>query len=86
MDQDTVITIAQNALMTVIYVSAPVAGQPYRRTGGKCIQAPQIQERLCLLYRRSLAVIRHRGAGIWMLNMLTDYTVNLYDSILELIR
>ncbi|NMA34502.1 MAG: flagellar biosynthesis protein FliQ [Clostridiaceae bacterium] len=89
MDQDTVITIAQNALMTVIYVSAPLllvslivglAVSVFQAT-------TQIQEATLSFIPKILAVILTIAVlGSWMLNMLTDYTVNLYDSILELIR
>ena len=86
MDQDTVITIAQNALMTVIYVSAPLllvslivglAVSVFQAT-------TQIQEATLSFIPKILAVILTIAVlGSWMLNMLTDYTVNLYDSILD---
>jgi flagellar biosynthetic protein FliQ len=89
MDQDTVITIAQNALKTVIFVSAPLllvslivglAVSVFQAT-------TQIQEATLSFIPKILAVILTLAVlGSWMLTMLTDYTVNLYGSILELIR
>ena len=55
MDQDTVITIAQNALMTVIYVSAPLL--LVSLIVGLAVSVFRLphryRRRLCLLYRRS---------------------------------
>ncbi len=89
MDQDAVITIAQNALLTLIYVSAPLllvslivglAVSVFQAT-------TQIQEATLSFIPKVLAVILTIAvAGSWMLSMLTDYTQNLYDSILKLIR
>jgi len=89
MDQETVITIAQNALLTVIYVSAPLllvslivglAVSVFQAT-------TQIQEATLTFIPKILAVILTLAVlGSWMLNMMTDYTLNLYKSILQFIR
>ncbi len=89
MDQGTVINIAQNALMTIIYVSAPLllvslivglAVSVFQAT-------TQIQEATLSFIPKVLAVILTIAVlGSWMLKMLTDYTQNLYDSILQFIR
>jgi flagellar biosynthetic protein FliQ len=89
MDQETVITIAQNALLTVIYISAPLllvslivglAVSVFQAT-------TQIQETTLTFIPKILSVILTVAVlGAWMLNMLTDYTVNLYESILQIIR
>ena len=85
---ETVITIAQNALLTVIYISAPlllvalssdwrsVCPGDHADTGDDFDFIPKI-----LSVILTVAVL-----GAWMLNMLTDYTVNLYESILQIIR
>ncbi|HEY8349310.1 MAG TPA: flagellar biosynthesis protein FliQ [Clostridia bacterium] len=89
MDQETVITIAQNALLTVIYVSAPLllvslivglAVSVFQAT-------TQIQEATLTFIPKILAVILTLAVlGSWMLSMMTDYTLNLYKSILQFIR
>ncbi|HOQ06592.1 MAG TPA: flagellar biosynthesis protein FliQ [Clostridiales bacterium] len=89
MDQETVIAIAQNALLTVIYVSAPLllvslivglAVSIFQAT-------TQIQEATLSFIPKILSVILTIAVlGNWMLNMLTDYTTNLYESILQIIR
>ena len=89
MDQETVITIAQNALLTIIYVSAPLllvslivglAVSIFQAT-------TQIQEATLTFIPKILSVILTL-AVLWtcMLNILTDYTMNLYESILLIIR
>ncbi|NLH97494.1 MAG: flagellar biosynthesis protein FliQ [Clostridiaceae bacterium] len=89
MDQETVITIAQNALLTIIYVSAPLllvslivglAVSIFQAT-------TQIQEATLTFIPKILSVILTLAVlGNWMLNILTDYTMNLYESILQIIR
>lgn len=89
MDQDAVITIAQNALLTVIYVSAPLllvslvvglAVSVFQAT-------TQIQEATLSFIPKILSVILTIAVlGSWMLSMLTDYTLSLYESILQYIR
>lgn len=89
MNQETVINIAQNALMTVLYVSAPLLGVSLIvGLAVSVFQATtQIQETTLSFIPKILSVIVAIAAlGSWMLNMLTDYTNNLYESILQLIR
>ena len=87
MDQETVITIAQNALLTVIYISAPLllvslivglAVSVFQAT-------TQIQETTLTFIPKILSVILTVAVlGAWMLNM-RRYTVNR-TNILQIIR
>lgn len=89
MAQETVINIAQNALMTVLYVSAPLLGiSLIVGLAVSVFQATtQIQEQTLSFIPKILSVIVAIAVlGSWMLNVLTEYTNNLYDSILQLIR
>lgn len=71
-----------------ICIGSFAVGQPYRRIGGKRFQATtQIQEATLSFIPKILSVILTIAVlGSWMLSMLTDYTLNLYDSILQFIR
>jgi len=89
MDQDTVINIAQNALMMVLYISAPLLGiSLIVGLAVSIFQATtQIQEQTLSFIPKILSVIIAIAAfGSWMLSMLTDYTNNLFQSILQYIR
>lgn len=89
MDQDTVINIAQNALMMVLYISAPLLGiSLIVGLAVSIFQATtQIQEQTLAFIPKILSVIIAIAAfGSWMLSMLTDYTNNLFASILQYIR
>ncbi len=89
MDQDTVINIAQGALMMVLYVSAPLLG--ISLVVGLAVSVfqatTQIQEQTLSFIPKILSVIVAIAAfGSWMLTMLTDYTNNLFQNILQYIR
>jgi flagellar biosynthetic protein FliQ len=89
MDQDTVINIAQGALMMVLYVSAPLLG--ISLVVGLAVSVfqatTQIQEQTLSFIPKILSVIVAIAAfGSWMLKMLTDYTNNLFQNILQYIR
>lgn len=89
MDQDTVINIAQNALMTVVYVSAPLLGiSLIVGLAVSIFQATtQIQEPTLSFIPKILSVILAIAAlGSWMLTMLIEYTTNLFENILQFIR
>ncbi len=89
MTQETVVNIAQNALMTVLYVSAPLLGiSLIVGLAVSVFQATtQIQEQTLSFIPKILSVIVAIAVlGSWMLNVLTEYTNNLYESILQLIR
>lgn len=89
MTQETVVNIAQNALMTVLYVSAPLLGiSLIVGLAVSVFQATtQIQEQTLSFIPKILSVIVAIAVlGSWMLNVLTEYTSNLYDSILQFIR
>mgnify|MGYP000388889608 FL=1 len=89
MDQEVIISIAQNALLTIIYVSAPLllvslivglAVSIFQAT-------TQIQEATLSFIPKILSVILTIAVlGSWMLTKLTDYTKSLYESILQFIR
>lgn len=89
MTQETVINIAQNALMTVLYVSAPLLGVSLIvGLAVSVFQATtQIQEQTLSFIPKILSIIIAIAVfGSWMLNILTEYTNNLYESILQFIR
>jgi len=89
MDQTTVINLAQNALMVILYLSAPLLG--ISLIVGLAVSifqaATQIQEQTLSFIPKILAVIAAIAVfGSWMLKLLTEYTNNLYGSINQLIR
>lgn len=89
MTQETVINIAQNALMTVLYVSAPLLGTSLIvGLAVSVFQATtQIQEQTLSFIPKILSIIIAIAVfGTWMLNILTEYTNNLYANILQFIR
>lgn len=89
MTQETVINIAQNALMIVLYVSAPLLGVSLIvGLAVSVFQATtQIQEQTLSFIPKILSVIIAIAVfGTWMLNVLTEYTNNLYENILQYIR
>ncbi|MGI6669461.1 MAG: flagellar biosynthesis protein FliQ [Acetivibrionales bacterium] len=89
MDQDLVINIAQNALMTVLYVAAPLLGVSLIVGFAVSVfqATTQIHEQTLSFVPKILAVIITLAVlGTWMLNTLTEYTANLYENILQFIR
>ena len=89
MDQDTVVNIAQNALMMVLYISAPLLGiSLIVGLAVSIFQATtQIQEQTLSFIPKILSVIVAIAAfGSWMLSKLIDYTNNLFQNILQYIR
>lgn len=89
MDEGSVINIAQNALMMVIYVSAPILGLSLIvGLAVSIFQATtQIQEQTLAFIPKILAVIAAVAVfGSWMLKILIEYTQNLYTSINQFIR
>lgn len=89
MDQGTVINIAQNALLIVIYVSAPMLGiSLIVGLAVSIFQATtQIQEQSLSFIPKILAVILSIAVfGSWMLKVLTDYTINLFTNINQYIK
>jgi len=89
MDQGTVVNIAQNALLVVIYVSAPLLGLSLIvGLAVSIFQATtQIQEQSLSFIPKILAVILAIAVfGSWMLKVLTDYTINLYTNINQYIK
>ncbi len=89
MDQGVVVDLAQKALMTVIYVSAPMLGLSL--IVGLAISifqaTTQIQEQTLTFIPKILAVM---GGillfGSWMLRVLIEYTQDIYINMNQLIR
>ncbi len=89
MDQGTVINIAQNALLTTLYVAAPLLGLSLLvGLAVSIFQATtQIQEQTLSFIPKILAIIVAIGVfGSWMLKTLMEYTNNLYENINHFIR
>lgn len=89
MDQGIVIDIAQKALLTIIYVSAPVLGLSIIvGLAVSIFQATtQIHEQTMTFVPKIIAVIAAIAVfGSWMLNMLIEYTQELYTNINQIIR
>lgn len=89
MDLGTVINIAQNALMTVLYVSAPLLG--ISLVVGLAVSifqaTTQIQEQTLSFIPKILAVIAAIAIfGSWMLKTLIEYTEGLFRNINQFIR
>lgn len=89
MTEETIINIAQNALLTILSVSAPLLG--ISLVVGLAVSifqaTTQIQEQTLSFIPKIVSVILALAVfGTWMLRTLTDYTNSLYDSILQFIR
>ena len=88
MDQGTVIDIAQRALLTVIYVAAPMLGLSMivGLTLSIFQASTQIQEQTLTFVPKILAVIASVAIfGAWMLRRLVEFTETLYANILDYI-
>jgi len=89
MDQGTIINLAQNALMTILLVAAPLlALSLIVGLAVSIFQATtQIQEQALSFIPKILAVLAGLAVfGSWMLTKLVEYTRNLYESVNQLIR
>lgn len=89
MDQGTVANIAQQALLTILYVSAPILGVSLLvGLAVSIFQATtQIQEQTLSFVPKILAVVISLVVfGPWMLNKLIDFTRGLYLNIGEYIK
>ncbi len=89
MTEEAVISIAQNALLTVLTVAAPLLGiSLIVGLAVSIFQATtQIQEQTLTFIPKIVSVILALAVfGAWMLRTLTEYTNALYDSILQFIR
>jgi flagellar biosynthetic protein FliQ len=87
--EEIIINIAQNALLTILSVAAPLLG--ISLVVGLAVSVfqatTQIQEQTLSFIPKIVSVILALAVfGTWMLRTLMDYTNNLYDSILQLIR
>lgn len=84
MDQGLVIDIAQRALLTVLYVAAPMLG--LSMLVGVTISifqaSTQIQEQTLTFVPKIIAVITAIAIfGSWMLKMLIEFTESIYSNI-----
>jgi len=84
MDQGAIIDIAQKALLTVLYVSAPMLG--LSMIVGLLISifqaTTQIQEQTLTFVPKIIAVIAAIALfGSWMLNVLIEFTEEIYTNI-----
>lgn len=89
MDTGTVIDIAQRALLTVIYVSAPMLGLSLLvGVAISIFQATtQIQEQTLTFVPKIIAVIASVAVfGSWMLRVLINFTQDIYLNINQYIR
>lgn len=89
MDQGTVLDLAQRALMTVIYVSAPMLGLSLIvGIAVSIFQATtQIQEQTLAFVPKIIAVAGAIGLfGAWMLRTLIEFTQNIFLNINQYIR
>lgn len=89
MDIGTVIDIAQGALLTIIYVAAPILGLSLLvGVAISIFQATtQIQEQTMTFVPKIIAVIAAVAVfGSWMLRVLINYTQSLYLNINQYIR
>ncbi|MDQ2085880.1 flagellar biosynthesis protein FliQ [Herbivorax sp. ANBcel31] len=89
MDQGMVIDLAQKALLTVIYVAAPMLGMSL--LVGLAISifqaTTQIQEQTLTFIPKILAVLGSIAIfGSWMLRVLIDFTEDLYMNLNQFIR
>jgi len=88
-DTGTVVDIAQKALLTVIYVSAPMLGLSLLvGVAISIFQATtQIQEQTLTFVPKIIAVIAAIAVfGSWMLRVLINFTQELYLNINQYIR
>jgi len=89
MDQGTVASIAQQSLLTVLYVSAPILGISLLvGLAVSIFQATtQIQEQTLSFIPKILAVVVSLVMfGPWMFNKLVEFSKNLYLNIGEYIK
>lgn len=89
MDQGMVIDLAQKALLTVIYVAAPMLGiSLIVGLAVSIFQATtQIQEQTLTFIPKILAVLGSVAIfGSWMLRVLTEFTQEIYVNINQFIR
>ena len=89
MTESTIISLGKDALMTVILVAGPVLG--LGMLVGLIVSifqaTTQIQEQtLTFVPKLIVILIILVVAGPWMLNVLTNFTINLYETIPRLGR
>ncbi|MCG5535051.1 flagellar biosynthesis protein FliQ [Ectothiorhodospira mobilis] len=88
MNQDIVIDVGQHALMIIIMLSAPVllTGLAVGLLIGMLQAATSIQEMTLSFIPKLLAMfVALMVFGSWMLDLLVEYVLRLYDAIPGLI-
>lgn len=84
MTPDTVIQVGEEALFVICMLAAPplLSALAVGLLIGLFQAATQIQEMTLSFIPKLIAVVVALFvAGAWMLNVITDYTVGLYESI-----
>ncbi len=89
MTQDTVLSLAQGALMLVVQLSLPVVA--IAMVVGLAISivqaATQIQESTLAVVPRILAIFAALGLfGSWMLRLAVEFTTQLYLQLPKLVK
>ena len=89
MEQNIVMDVAKNAMMTVLYLSMPMLG--ISLIVGLVISIFQattsIQDQTLTFIPKLITILLSIAIfGSWMGKMMVTYTINLYDSILTIIK
>ena len=89
MEQGVILDVARNAMMTVLYLSMPMLG--ISLIVGLVVSIFQattsIQDQTLTFIPKLITILASIAVfGSWMGKMMVTYTINLYDSILTIIR
>ena len=89
MEQGVVLDVARNAMMTVLYLAMPILG--ISLIVGLTVSIFQattsIQDQTLTFIPKLITILASIAIfGAWMGKMMVTYTINLYDSILTIIR
>ena len=89
MEQDIIMDVAKNAMMTVLYLSMPMLG--ISLIVGLAVSIFQattsIQDQTLTFIPKLITILASIAIfGAWMGKTMVTYTVNLYDSILVIIK
>ena len=89
MEQDIILDVAKNAMMTLLYLALPMLG--ISLIVGLTVSIFQattsIQDQTLTFIPKLLTILASIAIfGSWMGRMMVTYTINLYDSILRIIR
>jgi flagellar biosynthetic protein FliQ len=89
LEQGVIMDVAKNAMMTVLYLSMPMLG--ISLIVGLTISIFQattsIQDQTLTFIPKLITILASIAIfGSWMGKMMVAYTINLYDSILTIIK